>query len=71
MRRGGLLVFSSAWREKGMMRKLCKKALRVFREFKERTCVHCFWLAKPLGIQYTVLLMVIALLYPITEYQTS
>ena len=32
------------------MRKLCKNALRVFREIKERACVHCFWLAKPLGL---------------------
>ena len=50
MRRGGLWVFSSAWREKGMMRKLCKNTSRVFREIKERACVHCFWLAKPLGL---------------------
>ena len=47
MRRGGLWVSCSAWREKGMMRKLCKNALRIFREIKERACVHCFWLAKP------------------------
>ena len=32
-----------------MMMKLCKNALRVFREIKERACVHCFCLAKPLG----------------------
>ena len=49
MRRSGLWVFSSAWREKDMMRKLCKNALRVFREIKEGACVHCFCLAKPLG----------------------
>ena len=48
MRRGGLWVFSSAWRDKGMMRIVCQNALRVFREIKERACVHCFWLAKPL-----------------------
>ena len=40
----------SAWCEKGMMRKLSKNALRVFREIKERAYVHCFRLAKPLGI---------------------
>ena len=51
MTRGGLWVFSSAWREKGMMRKLCRNALRVFREIKEIACVHCFWLAKPLGAE--------------------
>ena len=42
MRRGGLWVLSSTWCEKGMMRILCKNALRVFREIKERACVHCF-----------------------------
>ena len=26
MRRGGIWVFSNVWGEKGMMRKLCKKA---------------------------------------------
>ena len=36
MRRGGLWVSSSAWCEKGMMTKLCKNVLRVFREIKER-----------------------------------
>ena len=50
-RRGGLWVSSSAWCEKGMMRKLCKNALRVFKEIKERACVHCcYCLAKPLGL---------------------
>ena len=49
MRRGGLWVSSSAWCEKGMMMKLCNNALRVFREIKERACVRCFCLAKPLG----------------------
>ena len=51
MGRGGLWVSSSAWCEKGVMRKLCKNALRVFREIEERACVHCFWLAKPLGVR--------------------
>ena len=49
MRRGGSWVSSSTWGEKGTMRKLCKNALRVFKEIEERACVHCFWLAKPLG----------------------
>ena len=40
---------SGAWCEKGMMRKLCKNALRVLREIKERACVHCFCPAEPLG----------------------
>ena len=39
---------SSPWCEKGMLRKLCKNALRVFGAIKERACVHCFWLVKPL-----------------------
>ena len=52
MRRGGLWVSSSAWREKDMVKKLYKKALRVFREIKERACVHRFCLAKPLGLHY-------------------
>ena len=42
MRRSGLWVSNRAWCEKG-------NALRVFREIKGRACVHCFWLAKPLG----------------------
>ena len=54
MKRGGLWVFSRAWCEKGIMRKLCKNALRVFREIKKRACVHCFCLAKPLGTQSIV-----------------
>ena len=54
MRRGGLWVSSSAWCEKGMMRKLCKKALRAFREIKVRACVHCFRLTKPLGMEYNI-----------------
>ena len=49
---GGLWVWNSAWCEKGMMRELCKNALRVFREIKVRACVHCFCLAKPLGIAF-------------------
>ena len=49
MGRGGLWVSSRAWCEKGMVRKLCKNALRVFREIKETACVHRFCLAKPLG----------------------
>ena len=53
MRRGGLWVSSSAWWEKGMMRKLFKNALRVFREIKERASVHCFCLAKPLGLHHS------------------
>ena len=52
MRRGELWVSSSAWCEKGMMRKPYKNALRICRVIKERACVHCFWLAKPLGIWY-------------------
>ena len=51
MRRGGLWVSSSVWCEKGMMKKLGKNALRVFREVKERAYVHCFCLAKPMGPQ--------------------
>ena len=62
MRRGGLWVSSSAWCEKGMMRKLCKNALRVFREIKERACVHCFWLVKPLGLK-TVASHIFVLMY--------
>ena len=42
MKRGGLWVLSSAWYEKGMMRKSCKNALRVFKEIKDTACVHCF-----------------------------
>ena len=43
---------SRAWCEKGMMmRKLSKNASRVFREIKERARLHCFWLAKPLGMR--------------------
>ena len=49
LRRGGLWVCSSAWCEKGIMRRLCKSALRVGGEIKERACVHSFWLTKPLG----------------------
>ena len=48
MRRGG--VSSSTRCEKSVMKKLCKNALRVFKETKERACVHCFWLAEPLGV---------------------
>ena len=40
MTRGGLWVCSSAWWEKGIMRRFCKNALWVFGEFKERACVH-------------------------------
>ena len=50
MRNGGIWVSSSKLCEKGMMRKLCKNALRVFREIKERACVHCFFVTKPLGL---------------------
>ena len=49
-KRGGLWVCSSAWCEKGVMRRLRKNALRVCGEMKERACVHSFWLARPLGI---------------------
>ena len=52
MKRGGLWVSSSTWCEKGMMRKLRKNALRVFREIEERACVHCFRVAKPLGYAF-------------------
>ena len=50
MTRGGLWVCSSAWCEKGIMRRFCKNASRVFGEFKERACVHSFGSAEPLGI---------------------
>ena len=49
LRRGGLWVCSSARCEKGIMRRLCKSALRVGGEIKERACMHSFRLAKPLG----------------------
>ena len=49
MSRGGLWAFSSAWRDKVIMRRLCKNASRGGGEVKERACVHCFWLAKGLG----------------------
>ena len=53
MMRGGLWVSSSAWCEKGMMRKLYKNSLWLFREIKDRACVHCFCLAKPLRFVMT------------------
>ena len=43
MRRGGLWVCSSAWCEKGVMRRLYKSALRACGEIKERAYVHFFW----------------------------
>ena len=50
-RRVELWVCSSAWCEKGVMRRLCKTALRICGEIKERACVRSFWLAKHLGKQ--------------------
>ena len=55
MRRGGFWVSSSAWYEKSMVWILCKNALRVFREIKERACVHRLYLAKPLGLSQNML----------------
>ena len=51
MMRGGLWVCSSTWCEKGIMRRFCKNALRVFGKIKESACVHSFGSAKPLGFQ--------------------
>ena len=42
-------IYSGVWCEKGVIRRLCKNALRVCGEIKEGACVHYFWLAKPLG----------------------
>ena len=39
MGRGGLWVCDSVWCENGM----------ICGEIKERACVHCLWLAKPVG----------------------
>ena len=44
------------WRDKGTMRRLCKNALMVYEEIKERVCVHSSWLAKPLGVYLGILL---------------
>ena len=41
-------IYSGVWCEKGVIRRLCKNALRVCGEIKEGACVHYFWLAKPL-----------------------
>ena len=49
VRRVRFWVWSSAWCEKGVMRRFCKNALRVCGEIKERACVQSFWLAKLLG----------------------